>query len=49
MGIMTDFVNKDLTAALRLVASTYSTMIIESSTCGYGCSDHASWTRGIIF
>ena len=46
MGIMTDFVNKDLTAALKLVATTYTTMTVEMSSCGYGCSDHASWTRG---
>jgi len=45
IGIITDFVNPELTEFLRVVAKAYSSFPIENSKCGYGCSDHASWNR----
>jgi len=44
-GIITDFVNADLTAFLRTLVTAYSNLKYTQSTCGYGCSDHASWTK----
>jgi len=45
IGIITDYVNPELTEFLRIVARAYSSYPIENSKCGYGCSDHASWTK----
>jgi len=45
IGIITDYVKADLTAFLRKLVSTYSTLKSVDSTCSYGCSDHASWTK----
>lgn len=44
-GIVTDYVNADLTAFLRKLVSAYSTLKSVDTKCGYGCSDHASWTK----
>jgi leucyl aminopeptidase len=45
VGIITDYVNADLTAFLRKLVTAYSTLKSVDSQCGYGCSDHASWTK----
>jgi leucyl aminopeptidase len=45
IGVMTDYVDPNLAAFLRLVINAYSTFPWENTKCGYGCSDHASWNR----
>ncbi|KAI9100547.1 hypothetical protein DFS34DRAFT_648463 [Phlyctochytrium arcticum] len=46
MGIMTDFTDPELTTFFPNLATTYNpTVPMVTSKCGYGCSDHASWTR----
>jgi len=45
IGILTDRVNPDLTNLLRKIAQTYTALPMADFKCGYGCSDHASWTR----
>jgi leucyl aminopeptidase len=45
VGIVTDFTNAPLTAFLRALASEYIQIQWSNTACGYGCSDHASWTR----
>ena len=42
---ITDFTSPDLTAFVRILIDSYCTVGWISSKCGYGCSDHASWTR----
>jgi len=44
-GVVTDYVDPDLTAFLRLLVDAYSNLDWVNTRCGYGCSDHASWTR----
>jgi leucyl aminopeptidase len=44
-GIITDYVNADLTAFLKTLVESYSELKYVTSKCGYGCSDHASWTK----
>jgi len=43
IALVTDFVDDDLTAFLRILADAYSTIPWVDTLCGYGCSDHASW------
>jgi len=44
--ILTDNVDKNLTAFLGKLIDAYLAGVKWSTTkCGYGCSDHASWTR----
>ncbi|KAF5657142.1 leucyl aminopeptidase [Fusarium heterosporum] len=45
VGILTDNVDAGLTTFLKKVVAAYSTLPTVDSTCGYGCSDHASATR----
>jgi len=45
VGVVNDFVDKDLTAFLRMIIKTYSELGIAETNCGYGCSDHASWSK----
>jgi len=45
MGIVNDYVNADLTRFLRTLVNTYSSIGYVDTFCGYGCSDHASWTK----
>jgi len=45
MGIITDNVDMELTAFMKRLVETYIKMPWTESACGYGCSDHASWTR----
>jgi leucyl aminopeptidase len=43
IGIVTDFVDKDLTALVRGMVKEYTPLPSGDFKCGYGCSDHASW------
>jgi leucyl aminopeptidase len=43
--VLTDNVDPALSAHLRALAAAYSGVTVASTACGYGCSDHASWTR----
>jgi len=45
IGIYTDHTNAALNAFLRLVTDAYLTFGWVNRTCGYGCSDHVSWTN----
>lgn len=42
-GIFTDYTDNTLTAFLRKLWTAYAAIPYADSTCGYGCSDHASW------
>lgn len=42
---MTDYVNKDLTKFTEMLIDTYVKIPWSEDRCGYGCSDHASWTK----
>lgn len=44
IGIYTDNTNGVLNDFLRLLVETYCEWGWRNRTCGYGCSDHASWT-----
>jgi leucyl aminopeptidase len=44
IGIITDYTNAAQNQFLRDLIATYQpTLTVLNSTCGYGCSDHASW------
>jgi len=45
VSFMTDNVDRTLNTFLGLVADEYLTFRHNTYVCGYGCSDHASWTR----
>jgi leucyl aminopeptidase len=40
-----DYTDKSLTQALRVFIQKYTTFQVIDETCGYACSDHASWNR----
>ena len=42
--VYTDYTNAALTTYLRLIVTQYTGIVPLTSTCGYGCSDHASGT-----
>ncbi|KAF9913485.1 hypothetical protein BX616_009962 [Lobosporangium transversale] len=44
-ALVTDFVDPELTALIKLYAETYADIDVRENECGYGCSDHASWTK----
>jgi leucyl aminopeptidase len=44
-AIVTDFVNPQLTSYVKDLARTFTHLNWIESKCGYGCSDHASWTK----
>ena len=46
MWLMDDFVNPQLTAYMEALIKEYVKRPVQHSRCGYGCSDHASWTQG---
>ena len=46
MWLVTDYVNKDLTAFLEKLITTYVKKPYKFTKCGYACSDHASWYQG---
>jgi len=43
VGLMTDFTNAAQNGFVSNLLDTYSIATWAHSTCGYGCSDHASW------
>jgi len=45
VGMITDYTNADLTEFVRELVDEYLTIGFVNSRCGYGCSDHASWTK----
>ncbi|TPX64764.1 hypothetical protein SpCBS45565_g05661 [Spizellomyces sp. 'palustris'] len=45
VGIATDFIDESLRKFLQTVAQEYCGIPWGDVKCGYGCSDHASWTR----
>lgn len=45
IGSMTDFTSAWLRDYLKAVNETYLHARIVEDRCGYGCSDHASWSR----
>ena len=45
--LISDNVNRKLTDYLKALATTYAGVTdVQETSCGYGCSDHASWTKG---
>lgn len=44
VGLVTDFTDADLNTFVRLLINTYTSIPWVNTECGYGCSDHASWT-----
>lgn len=45
IGVTTDVVDPALTQFSRMLIDVYCKIEHANSVCGYGCSDHASWTR----
>lgn len=45
IGLTEDYVSPELTAFVGTLTTTYSGLKWEPSTCGYACSDHASWYK----
>lgn len=44
MWVYTDYTDKGLSGFVTKLISTYLHVPVDYSRCGYGCSDHASWT-----
>ncbi|KAI8893650.1 hypothetical protein BC833DRAFT_624661, partial [Globomyces pollinis-pini] len=42
-AVVNDFTNRELTTVLKTIAKTYTSLPVIEITCGYGCSDHASF------
>jgi len=45
IAIINDNTDRDLNAALAMLAKSYTKLPVVETRCGYACSDHASWTR----
>lgn len=45
MWVYTDYVDKKLSNFVASLIKTYVKVPVDYSRCGYGCSDHASWTE----
>jgi leucyl aminopeptidase len=45
IGVITDYTNPALTSFMRQCIGAYCNLPAESTTCGYACSDHASFYR----
>jgi len=45
IAIITDFTDSGQNEFVRLLVDQYATASWVDSSCGYACSDHASWTR----
>lgn len=45
VGVVTDFVDADTIQFVRQLVDEYLDISWTNTVCGYGCSDHASWTR----
>jgi len=44
-ALVLDYTNAQLTTFASTLANKYSTISWTTTKCGYGCSDHASWTK----
>ncbi|KAI8815942.1 uncharacterized protein EV422DRAFT_336675 [Fimicolochytrium jonesii] len=45
IALAQDYVDAGLTAFLKKVGDEYASVKVVETECGYGCSDHASWTK----
>lgn len=45
MWVFTDYTDKNLSKFIARLIDTYVHVPVDYSKCGYGCSDHASWTE----
>ncbi|GAA5915725.1 hypothetical protein JCM6882_004128, partial [Rhodosporidiobolus microsporus] len=45
VGLITDGVNENLTAFMKLVIGEYAQIPVATTQCGYACSDHGSWDK----
>ncbi|KAI0271153.1 peptidase [Russula aff. rugulosa BPL654] len=45
VGIITDFVDPEVTALNKRLVDTYLDIPFVETKCGYACSDHASWSK----
>lgn len=45
ISFLTDYTDRSLNDFLKTVVDAYLSVPWMDSTCGYGCSDHASWTE----
>lgn len=45
LGVITDFVDEDLTDFIKMVITGYCSIPYVETKCGYACSDHASASR----
>ncbi|KAH9993263.1 peptidase [Russula vinacea] len=45
VGIITDFVDPEVTALNKRLVDTYLAIPYAETKCGYACSDHASWSK----
>ncbi|RKP27138.1 hypothetical protein SYNPS1DRAFT_13147 [Syncephalis pseudoplumigaleata] len=45
IGVVTDFVDGELTGFLKQLIAAYSGVQWSEMKCGYACSDHASWNK----
>jgi len=45
VGLITDYTDASTNAFVRALTDEYLQIGWTNSLCGYGCSDHASWTR----
>jgi len=44
-GLYSDYVNSDLTRFVGTLVPVYSNLKVTKTSCGYACSDHASWNK----
>ncbi|KAJ2692781.1 hypothetical protein H4218_006267 [Coemansia sp. IMI 209128] len=44
VGIVTDYTDNDTSELVRKIVKAYTDLPTVDFTCGYACSDHASWT-----
>jgi len=45
IGIVTDYVDPQLTSFIKLLVDEYASIPFKGTKCGYACSDHASWAK----
>lgn len=46
LWLINDYTDKSLTAYIEKLITTYVKQPVKYTSCGYACSDHASWTKG---
>jgi len=45
VGVVGDYVDNGLSSYVKILIDSYTSLGWIDTKCGYGCSDHASWTR----